>query len=98
MVFKYNEDSLIEQLSIEIFQSLRYSYENCFHEIFGEKGTLGRDTSTDVIFIPKLREALLNLNPDIPNEAIEQAIDELACYLLLPKLISREIDVEKTYA
>jgi len=73
----YSENLLIEQPAITLFQSLGYSYQNCYNEIFGEKGTLGRETSTDVILIPKLKEALLNLNPDIPNDAIEQAIEEL---------------------
>ena len=73
----YSENLLIEQPAITLFQSLGYSYQDCFHEIFGEKGTLGRETSTDVIIIPKLRQALCTLNPDIPKEAIEQAIEEL---------------------
>ncbi len=60
----YSEGTLIEQPAIELFQSLGYSYQNCYHEIFGEKGTISRDTSTDIILIPKLREALLNLNPN----------------------------------
>lgn len=75
--YNYSEAALIEQPAIKLFQSLGYSYQDCFHETFGEKGTLGRETSTDVILIPKLREALFNLNPDIPDEAIEQAIEEL---------------------
>lgn len=73
----FNELELIEQPAIELFQSIGYSYLDCFHEIFGEKGTLGRETSTDVILVPKLRAALLNLNTDIPKDAIEQAIEEL---------------------
>ncbi|MBI5663511.1 MAG: type I restriction endonuclease subunit R [Nitrospirae bacterium] len=74
----FTEYTLIEQPAIALFQSLGYSYLDCFHEIFGEKGTLGRETSTDVILLPKLRAALLNLNPNIPNESIEQAIEVLA--------------------
>ncbi len=74
----FTEYTLIEQPAIELFQSLGYSYLDCFHEIFGEKGTLGRETSTDIVIIPKLREALLNLNHNIPKEAIEQAIEELS--------------------
>lgn len=76
-MIEYSENSLIEQPAIELFQSLGYSYQDCFHEIFGENGTLGREASTDVVIISKLREALLNLNPSLPNEAIEQAIEEL---------------------
>jgi type I restriction enzyme R subunit len=75
--YNYSEAALIEQPAIKLFQSLGYSHLDCFHEIFGLKGSLGRETSTDVIIIPRLRDALLKLNTDIPNEAIEQAIEEL---------------------
>lgn len=34
----FTKDSLIKQPAIELFQSLGYSHQDCFHEIFGEKG------------------------------------------------------------
>ena len=91
--YNYSESALIEQPAIELFQFLGYSYQGCFHEIFGEKGTLGRETSTDVILITRLRQTLLNLNPDLPNEAIEQAIEELTRdrSLLNPANANKEI-------
>lgn len=74
---KLNELNLIEQPAIELFQSLDYTHQDCFHETFGEKGTLGRTTSSDVVLIPKLRESLIKLNPTLPAKAINQAIEEL---------------------
>lgn len=73
----YSEDSLIEQPAIKLFQSLGYDHLNCYNETFGETGTLGRLTPSDVVLIPRLKEALLRLNPDISSEAITLAIDEL---------------------
>lgn len=73
----YSEGSLIEKPAIELFGSLGYSHLNCYNETFGENGTLGRETSTDVVLKPKLKDALINLNPSLPSEAIEQAIEEL---------------------
>ena len=55
---KFGEDYLIEQPAIELFQSLGYSHQDCYKEIFGEKGTLGRETSTDVI--PLKHNTLVN--------------------------------------
>ncbi|MBW6470009.1 MAG: type I restriction endonuclease subunit R, partial [Methanosarcinaceae archaeon] len=40
--------------------------------------TLGRQTSNEVILVPRLRVALERLNPDLPKEAIDLAIEELA--------------------
>jgi hypothetical protein len=38
---------------------------------------LGRETRGEVVLIPRLRSALQHLNPDLPNEAIQLAIEEL---------------------
>ena len=39
----YSEDKLMEQTCIEIFQSLKYDFVNCYEEKFG-KSTLGRES------------------------------------------------------
>src|SRR3989338_1204747 len=72
----FSEDSL-ENSIIGIFESLGWQSQNCFEEIFGEDGTLGRDTSADVVLVKKLRPKLEEFNPDKPDEAIDQAIAEL---------------------
>ncbi|MCX9075946.1 MAG: hypothetical protein OIN88_15075, partial [Candidatus Methanoperedens sp.] len=73
----YSEDSLVEQPAIELFSQLGWQNANCFYEKFGEKGTHGRETSSEVILIHRLRAALMRLNPDLPPEAIALAIEEL---------------------
>ena len=73
----YSESSLVEQPTIELFGSLGYSHVNCYNETFGEIGTLGRETSTDVVLKPRLKQALIKLNPSLPPEAIDKAIEEL---------------------
>ena len=72
-----SEYSLIEQPAIELFSELGWQTANCFYEKFGSNGTLGRETSSVVVLVPRLRVALLRLNPDLPPEAIELAIEEL---------------------
>ncbi|KAB2941881.1 MAG: type I restriction endonuclease subunit R [Candidatus Methanoperedens sp.] len=73
----YSEDSLVEQPAIELFRKLGWETANCFYEKVGSNGTLGRDATSEVVLVPRLRSALVHLNPDLPSEAIELAIEEL---------------------
>ena len=76
--FDCSEDALVEQPAIALFGKLGYSTANCFNEQVGTtNSTLGRETTADVVLVPKLRAALQKLNPDIANDAIQLAIEEL---------------------
>ncbi len=72
-----DSEEALENATIALFEELGYAAANCFHEAYGENGTLGRETSAEVVLIPKLRTALEKLNPDLPKEAIALAIEEL---------------------
>lgn len=87
----YSESNLIELSAIEIFKSIGYDYQNCYHETFVKSGTLGRETPSDVVLISRLKQSPITLNPSVSSEAINLAIEELTRDLLLPKLISGEI-------
>jgi type I restriction enzyme R subunit len=50
---------------------------NCFYERFGPGGTLGRENTAEVVLIPRLRRALERLNPRLPAEAVELAVEAL---------------------
>jgi len=73
----YTEDNLVEQPTIALFAELGWQTANCFYETFGMKGTLGRQTPYDVVLEPKLRAALRRLNPDIADEAINIAVEDI---------------------
>ena len=73
----YSENTLIEQPAIALFRDLGWTSANCFYETFGEQGTLGRETSSDVVLIKRLRAALGKLNPGLNEDAASQAIEEL---------------------
>lgn len=90
---QYTETNLIEQSAIELFKSLGYAHQDCYNETFGSNGSLGRETSTDVVLKPKLKEALIKLNASLPIEAIEQAIEALSRdrSILHPVTANREI-------
>jgi type I restriction enzyme R subunit len=74
----YSEDKLVEQPAIALFSELGYDTANCFYEKVGTSdSTLGRETTEEVVLVPKLRSALKKLNPDLASEAINLAIEEL---------------------
>src|SRR5690348_6650455 len=73
----YTEDQLVEQPAIGLFAELGWQTVSAMEEIFGQSGTLGRETSGEVVLVPKLRAVLERLNPKLPTEAIASAVDEL---------------------
>jgi type I restriction enzyme R subunit len=73
----YTEDQLVEQPAIGLFAELGWQTVSAMEEKFGEDGTLGRETSGEVVLVARLRTALKRLNPRLPAEAIATAVDEL---------------------
>ncbi len=73
----YTEDQLVEQPAIRLFAELGWQTVSAMEEVFGPNGTLGRETSGEVVLTPRLRAALKKLNPHLPDEAIAIALDEL---------------------
>lgn len=73
----YLEDALVEQPAIALLGDLGWDTLNCFEETFGLNGTLGRETSAEVVLLSRLRPALEKLNPGLPPQAIALAIEEL---------------------
>lgn len=74
----YSEDMLVEQPAIELFGRLGWTALNCFYEVCSPRhSTLGRETTAEVVLVRRLRTALELLNPDLPPEALELAIEDL---------------------
>lgn len=76
---KFNEDNLVEQTVISLVKEL-WQDENCHINAFSESEDqkLGREGRDDVLLIPTLRKSLIQLNPNVPPESIEEAIRELS--------------------
>jgi len=55
------EDELIEQPAINLFSYIGWQTFDCFSEVLGEKGTLGRGNRSEVILIRELRITLVEL-------------------------------------
>jgi type I restriction enzyme R subunit len=92
-VSDYSEDALVEQPTIDLFSELGWETANCWGEKFGENSTLGRETPNDVVLVSRLRSALQRLNPDLPEEAVALAIEELVKdrSLMSPAQANREV-------
>ena len=73
----YTEDALVEQPALALLGQLGWETADCFDETFGTEGTLGRETKSEVVLLSRLRPALEKLNPELPPEALNLAIEEL---------------------
>ncbi len=74
----FTEDQLVEQPAVALFGELGWITVSGSDEVFGAKGTLQRETKSDVVLVSRLRAALERLNPGLPAEAISAAVDELS--------------------
>lgn len=73
----YTEDNLVERPAMELLHTMGWDTLNCYNEKFGKDGTLGRETSSEVVLLRYLREALVRLNPKLDRDAIDIAVEEL---------------------
>ena len=74
----YNEDHLVEQPAIQLMQhELGWDVVNCYDEWSGGVINLGRDGKREVVLNSRRKPALQWLNPDLPVEAIEGAVEEI---------------------
>jgi type I restriction enzyme R subunit len=77
------EDSL-ERATLALFETLGWATVNAYHEVYDEvqatatRPYLGRDARGDVLLCPRLLAALARLNPVLPPEARQAAVEELA--------------------
>jgi type I restriction enzyme, R subunit len=78
MVQDYTEDYLVERPAIQLLAELGWRTVSAKDEVFGPGGTLGQDTKSEVVLLPRLRAELDRLNPTLPADAINSATDELA--------------------
>lgn len=73
----YTEDSLVEQPAIALLGELGWETIDTYNEFDYGASPLGRETKAEVVLTSRLCPALKRLNPDAPDEAIDQAVEEL---------------------
>jgi len=69
-------ESIVEQATLEWFEALGYSILNASHIAPAEPNS-ERETYVDVVLRDRLQTALVTINPDLPLEAIEDAIRKI---------------------
>jgi type I restriction enzyme R subunit len=74
----FSEADLVEQPAIDLFAALGWQTANLMGEVTGGASSQGRASKRDVILPGRLRLALKRLNPDLPQEALDDAYSELA--------------------
>ena len=74
----YTEDHLVEQPAVQLMRDeLGWDVVGCYGEWEGGKSALGRDGKREVVLTGRLKSALQRLNPDLPVEAIEGAVEDV---------------------
>jgi len=76
---RYDEDTLVQETTADYLRD-QLGWESVYAyntETFGKEGTLGRKDETEVILTRYLGEALVTLNPGLPQEAYQAAIREI---------------------
>jgi type I restriction enzyme R subunit len=83
MSYEYSEDGLVEAASEEVLLDLQWQVKTAWHnEALSTQddrcdGLLGRANKSEVILIRYLKQALVKLNPELPETAYQHAIDQL---------------------
>lgn len=74
-----NEDILVQQTTADYFcNNLKWDSVYAYNdETFGPDSLLGRESDQEVVLVRDLREAITRLNDNLPEVAVEQAIDIL---------------------
>jgi type I restriction enzyme R subunit len=79
MMAPLNEDTLVQATTADYLEDQLgwdsvYAYNN---ETFGAEGTLGRQSDKDVVLTRYLGEALVKLNPGLPDAAYQDALRQI---------------------
>jgi type I restriction enzyme, R subunit len=74
----YTEDALVEKPAIEMLKGMGWEHVDGFHEFERVGGSLlGRETKAEVVLTARLRPAMERLNPALPAQAIDLAVEEI---------------------
>ena len=87
---EYTEDTLVQQTTAEYLESTLgwdsvYAYNN---ETLGPDGTLGRNSDHDVVLVRPLREKLVELNPELPADAYDDAVRQIVATVASQTLLA----------
>src|SRR5690625_1258264 len=89
-----SEDRLVQKAFAEHLERLLGWDSVCAgnQETFGPDGTLGRKDTKEAVLTRDLRAALVRLNPDLPEKAIEEALRALTVYDVSRSMVQHNRD------
>ncbi len=77
----FSERGLVEKPTLAMLEQLGYEIGDGYTEHFGaehvQQGGIGRDDQSQVVLQHRLRPKLAELNRDLPQTALDAALDEL---------------------
>ena len=79
MLAAYSEDTLVQQTTAE-YLKMQLGWESVYaynNEDFGPDSLLGRASDREVVLTRTLREKLVELNPDLPEQAYDDAVRQI---------------------
>ena len=91
----YTEDGMIEQPAIQLMEhEMGWDSVNAYDEWSSGASNLGREAKREVVLVSRLRPVLEKLNPELPAEALDAAVEELTRDRSALSLVegNREID------
>ena len=74
---RYSEAALVERPALELLAALGWTVVDAYNETLGPAGTLGRDSIRDVVLAHRLRDALQVLNPAVPEDVRDEALQAI---------------------
>jgi len=74
----YLDESQLEIATVDYFRELGYEYVHGPH-IAPDGEASERDDYDQVVLVGRLRDALTRINPEVPDDAIEEALQEVGC-------------------
>ena len=88
--YPYTEDTLVQQITAEYLRQQLgwesiYAYNN---EDFGPDSLLGRASDREVVLTRTLKEKLVELNPDLPDEAYDDAVRQITATVASQTLVA----------
>jgi type I restriction enzyme, R subunit len=92
-----SEDRLVQKTFADHLEQ-KLGWESVYawnDETFGPEGTLGRADTKDAVLVRHIRAALVRLNPDLPEKAIEDALRKLTVYDVSRSTIQQNRDFYK---
>lgn len=75
----YSEDNIVQQTTAEYLER-QLGWESVYAyntETFGPTGTLGRASDREMVLTRYLREKLVELNPELPEDAYDDAVRQI---------------------